>query len=161
MQLIDELLDFQRLSQQELVIQSAPVYFREHLLETAEIGSVLFEESSIRFDYEMNIAPDLVVTTDIQRLSQVLLNLISNGRKITHQGAVNLAVDALPGQGQNIDLRVAVTDTGIGMPPETVDRLGEAFYLGGGGLTRQHAGTGLGLGIVKGILVAMIMECQH
>ena len=158
MQLIDELLDFQRLSQQELVIHSAPVYLREHLLETAEIGSVLFEESSIRFEYEMNIAPDLVVTTDIQRLSQVLLNLISNARKFTHQGAVNLAVDALPGQGQNIDLRVAVTDTGIGMPPETVDRLGEAFYQGGGGLTRQHAGTGLGLGIVKGILVAMDSE---
>ena len=44
------------------------------------------------------------------------------------------------------------------MPPETVDRLGEAFYQGGGGLTRQHAGTGLGLGIVKGILVAMDSE---
>ena len=158
MQLIDELLDFQRLSQQELVIQSVPVYLREHLLETAEIGSVLFEESSIRFNYEINIAPDLLVNTDIQRLSQILLNLISNARKFTHQGAVNLAVDALPGQGQNIDLRVAVTDTGIGMPPETVDRLGEAFYQGGGGLTRQHAGTGLGLGIVKGILVAMDSE---
>lgn len=158
MQLIDELLDFQRLSQQELVIQSAPVYLRQHLLETAEIGSVLFEESSIRFDYEINVAPDLVVTTDIQRLSQVLMNLISNARKFTHQGSVKLTVDALPGQEQDIDLRAAVTDTGIGMPPETVDRLGEAFYQGGGGLTRQHAGTGLGLGIVKGILVAMDSE---
>ncbi len=158
MQLIDELLDFQRLSQQELVIQSAPVYLRKHLLETAEIGSVLFEESSIRFEHEINIAPDLIVITDIQRLSQVLLNLISNARKFTRQGAVTLTVDAHPGQEQAIDLRVAVIDTGIGMPPETVARLGEAFYQGGGGLTRQHAGTGLGLGIVKGILGAMDSE---
>ncbi|MGD2007418.1 MAG: ATP-binding protein, partial [Cellvibrionales bacterium] len=155
MQLIDELLDFQRLSQRELVIEQAPVHLQERLLETAEVGSVLFEESSIRFDYQINIPPDLVVETDIQRLSQVLMNLISNARKFTSRGEVAVVAELGEESDNHVDLHVRVVDTGIGMSPEIVERVGEAFYQGGGGLTRQHAGTGLGLGIVKGILEAM------
>ena len=155
MQLIDELLDFQKLSQRELVIEQAPVHLQERLLETAEVGSVLFEESSIRFDYQINIPPDLVVETDIQRLSQVLMNLISNARKFTSRGEVAVVAELGDESNNHVDLHVRVVDTGIGMSPEIVARLGEAFYQGGGGLTRQHAGTGLGLGIVKGILEAM------
>ena len=160
MQLIDELLDFQRLSQRELVIEQAPVHLQERLLETAEVGSVLFEESSIRFAYQINIPPELIVETDIQRLSQVLMNLVSNARKFTSRGEVEV-VAGLANESENqVDLTLRVTDTGIGMSPEVVERLGEAFYQGGGGLTRQHAGTGLGLGIVKGILEAMGGELE-
>jgi len=97
------------------------------------------------------IAPDvpLQVKGDALRLSQVLTNLLSNAVKFTQQGEVRLNVERVQnGQGQ-CTLRFSVKDSGIGIPPEQLSQLFQAFSQGDASITRRYGGTGLGLAISR------------
>lgn len=89
------------------------------------------------------------LTADATRLRQVLLNLLSNAAKFTHHGTITLAVhrETLAGHGEQMvfDIR----DTGIGMTPEQVDKLFQAFVQADSTTTRKYGGTGLGLVISR------------
>lgn len=87
------------------------------------------------------------IHSDRRRVEQVLLNLLSNAIKFTERGEVSLTADV---KGDAI--RVAVTDTGIGIKPEDWGKLFEPFRQLDTGLTRQHEGTGLGLAICKRLI---------
>ena len=102
------------------------------------------------------------IRSDQTKLRQILLNLLSNSSKFTHQGIITLTVtreeltrDALTG-GESPSggpptswIRFAVTDTGIGMSPEQLGRLFEAFEQGDASTTKKYGGTGLGLAICR------------
>ena len=85
---------------------------------------------------------------DATKLRQMLLNLLSNASKFTEKGIVTLAVRRLP--GRNLDqMEFAVRDTGIGMTPEQVGRLFQAFSQADASISSKYGGTGLGLAISK------------
>ncbi|WP_417580318.1 ATP-binding protein [Pelagibacterium sp.] len=85
---------------------------------------------------------------DERACRQILLNLLSNAVKFSHEGgSVSLAM-----KRQGKMLAIAVTDTGIGMRPETIERIGEPFLQAQDSLARRYEGTGLGLSIVKGLV---------
>ncbi|MBL9174337.1 MAG: PAS domain-containing protein [Verrucomicrobiales bacterium] len=102
------------------------------------------------------------IRSDQTKLRQILLNLLSNSSKFTHQGTITLTVtreeltrDALSG-GESPSggsptswIRFAVSDTGIGMSPEQLGRLFEAFEQGDASTTKKYGGTGLGLAICR------------
>ncbi|MDF2798954.1 MAG: sensor histidine kinase [Devosia sp.] len=96
-----------------------------------------------------DIAPKLpALVADERACRQILLNLLSNAIKFSHDGGT--VTVSLKRQGQCLNL--SVTDTGVGMAPEALDRLGEAFFQAHEGLARRYEGTGLGLSIVKGLV---------
>ncbi|HEY0135429.1 MAG TPA: HAMP domain-containing sensor histidine kinase [Nannocystis sp.] len=82
--------------------------------------------------------------TDRTKLRTVLANLISNACKFTKKGTIRVAVSETP-EGGTHSLVVEVSDTGIGIPPEEIDRLFAAFVQADGSTTRRHDGSGLGL----------------
>ncbi|MGV7030098.1 response regulator [Methylobacterium symbioticum] len=82
--------------------------------------------------------------TDVTKLRQCLINLLSNAAKFTENGRIDLAVTREDGE-----LRFAVSDTGIGMTPEQVERLFERFIQADASTTRRFGGTGLGLSITR------------
>ena len=84
------------------------------------------------------------IFADGPKLKQVLLNLIGNAIKFTETGGVRVAVEL-----QGTDLRVAVRDTGIGVPSEDVERIFESFQQGNSGMSGKYQGTGLGLAISR------------
>jgi len=89
---------------------------------------------------------------DAVKVQQILLNLLSNAIKFTHHGKITFAVTrhsaALDGNALNFDwLHFEITDTGIGMPPEQIEHIFEAFNQVDNSTTRQYGGTGLGLTI--------------
>ncbi len=90
--------------------------------------------------------PQLVA--DERACRQVLINLLSNAIKFSHDGSTITV--ALKRQGQSLNL--SVSDSGIGMSPEAVSRVGEPFFQAQDGLNRHYEGTGLGLSIVKGLV---------
>ncbi len=92
--------------------------------------------------------PD-VLRGDPTRLSQALLNLLSNAVKFTDRGRVELEVRALEPLDGRLQLRFAVRDTGIGVPPDQVGQLFSAFVQGDTSMTRRFGGTGLGLAITQ------------
>lgn len=94
---------------------------------------------------------------DSNQLRQVLVNLLSNAIKFTDHGQVTLAIDAVAGEQApaRVQLRFSVRDTGIGMPPEALTGIFDAFEQVETGLGRRFGGTGLGTTIAKGLTEQM------
>lgn len=98
---------------------------------------------------EIEVADDVgTMQTDITKLKQSLLNLVSNACKFTRQGKVSLKVDTTDIEGHPA-VRFRVRDTGIGMTPEQQAKLFQPFTQADSSTTRQYGGTGLGLAITK------------
>ena len=89
------------------------------------------------------------IESDPLRLRQILANLIGNAIKFTASGGVHIAVELLRDNPERLLLQFKVTDTGIGMLPETIDKLFDRFSQADSSTTRQYGGSGLGLAISK------------
>jgi signal transduction histidine kinase len=99
-------------------------------------------------EFRTSVAPDLpVLDTDRTKLRQVLLNLVSNAIKFTHEGYVSLAVRHV---GERV--RMTVEDTGVGIRPEDLEAIFEDFRQVDQSHTREYGGTGLGLSITRKLL---------
>jgi hypothetical protein len=85
---------------------------------------------------------------DVTKLRQSLFNLLSNAAKFTHQGEIGLSVQGEEENGASW-IRIAVSDTGIGIPPEKIDHVFEEFSQAEDSTTRNFGGTGLGLAITQ------------
>jgi signal transduction histidine kinase/DNA-binding response OmpR family regulator len=126
-------------------------------LETFDIpGLVSGVVSTIKTLVEKN-ANDLVVDVDeslsemhadATKVRQALFNLLSNAAKFTHEGTITLAVKAEEHNGEPW-VRMAVTDSGIGIPPEKIDHVFDEFSQADESTTRNYGGTGLGLPISR------------
>ncbi len=98
--------------------------------------------------------PDQMVG-DPDRLRQVLLNLVGNAIKFTHQGGVTITVRHQPGQDNSSLVFFAVSDTGIGIPKDKQQLIFESFRQADGSTTRKYGGTGLGLAICSRLVQLM------
>jgi len=107
----------------------------------------------LRFD--VHIAPDLPdqVRGDSDHLRQVLVNLIHNAIKFTDRGEVTVNVTRVP--ADSLTLRFSVRDTGIGIPPDDLERIFQPFEQVDNGPTRRHGGTGLGTTIARNLTELM------
>jgi signal transduction histidine kinase/CheY-like chemotaxis protein/HAMP domain-containing protein len=116
----------------------------------------LAEEKGL--DFEVELAPDAPegIETDEQRLQQVLKNLLSNAFKFTDRGQVRLRVAAARGES----VAFSVEDTGIGIPPDKLKLIFEAFQQAEGSISRRFGGTGLGLSISREIARLLGGEIQ-
>lgn len=115
------------------------------------VNEVLAQTSSLRSDRVQLLAvlppAPVMLYTDRQRLTQILLNLVGNALKFTEQGTVTVQVATDPATG--VPVSIAVSDTGIGIAAEHIERLFNPFFQVDTGPSRRYSGTGLGLTIVK------------
>jgi signal transduction histidine kinase len=95
--------------------------------------------------------PTIVAWADKSKVEQILLNLLSNAIKFTHQGRVSLDCDWQDPER----VAITVTDTGIGIPADQLEKIFEPFVQVGRSLTQPHEGTGLGLAISRDLALAM------
>lgn len=104
---------------------------------------------------------EIVLCGNYQRLLQVMLNLLGNAIKFTHEGGVTISAEVIPEkivvQGQELPgfVKISVADTGIGVSLEKQDKLFQSFSQVDGSRTRQYGGTGLGLAISQKLVEAM------
>jgi PAS domain S-box-containing protein len=148
--LIDDLLDVTRIQQGKLELAFATVDVHELLRHAAGIcrGDVEAKEQTLALDLK---AEHTHLRCDGARLLQVLWNLIKNAVKFTPRGGrITIATaDLAPGR-----LAIEVIDTGIGIAPEVLPKLFDAFEQGGPSITRRFGGLGLGLAISKNLIEA-------
>jgi len=98
---------------------------------------------------ELNVAPDAgTMHSDLVKVRQNLLNLLSNAAKFTEQGCITLAVRRERIEGRDW-IEFSVTDTGIGMTPEQQATIFEPYVQAEAGTARRYGGTGLGLAIAR------------
>jgi PAS domain S-box-containing protein len=146
--LIDDLLDLTRVSRGKLTLQLETVDLHALLEHVIAICSEGLEERALAIVLERGAA-ERHVRADAARMQQVLWNLIKNAVKFTPEGGRIRVVTENPEPGR---IEVAVIDPGIGIAPEELPRLFDAFEQGNPAITRSFGGLGLGLAICKALV---------
>jgi signal transduction histidine kinase len=151
--LVDDILDVAKMETGNLVVDAAPMDLCAMLKEVTRLWNEQARAKGLAFNLHLDDAPHWIVS-DSGRLRQIVFNLLSNAIKFTESGGVTLRV-AAEGEGDARRLRLAVTDTGIGIPPEKREEIFESFKQADSGTTRQFGGTGLGLTICRNLARAL------
>ena len=145
---INDILDISKIEAGKFVLEDVPV-FSDRLMNN--VGSILVERvkaKGLRMQIEIaDLPPDL--RGDNTRLQQALLNYATNAIKFTETGSVTLRSLLQEEDAVSALVRFEVTDTGIGIPADTLDRLFTAFEQADNSTTRKYGGTGLGLAITR------------
>ncbi|HSF44112.1 MAG TPA: two-component regulator propeller domain-containing protein [Thermoanaerobaculia bacterium] len=153
--LINDLLDLSKIEAGALEIESAPFSVRDCVEEAVDLLAASARDKGLALSSRVDGAVPALVKSDAARLRQILVNLLSNAVKFTPRGEVSLEVAAGPAEGDLLELRFAVRDTGIGIPPDGRDRLFKPFAQADSSTTRVYGGTGLGLAISRRLAEAL------
>ena len=147
--LINDVLDLSKIEAGQLKIANEAFDIRPVIDKAASTVRPLAEARHLALETE--VAPGAgMVRADSRRVEQVLLNFLSNAIKFTEKGSVSITCSL---QGDVV--RISVSDTGIGIKHEDLDKLFRPFTQVDTGLTRQHEGTGLGLSISERLVTMM------
>jgi CheY-like chemotaxis protein len=146
---INDILDFSRIEAGKMMIEPLPFDLRPALEEAMDLLAIAAQRKGI--DLVLRVAPHVParVVGDSGRIRQILTNLIGNAIKFTEHGHVLLDVDMHASTDSEAVLRFAVTDTGIGIPPDRLRHIFEKFTQADASTTRRFGGTGLGLAITR------------
>lgn len=147
LRLLNDILDFSKIEAGKLELESVPFDFRDFMAKTGQMLSLRAAAKSLQLAW--NIDPEIPdqLMGDSGRLRQVLVNLAGNAIKFTEDGEVSIDTTLNERRGENVLLRFAVRDTGIGIPKDKQRKIFEAFGQADASTTRRYGGTGLGLAI--------------
>lgn len=147
--MIDDLLDVTRISHGRLDIVPAPMDLHEAVQAAIDVCQPMMIEKKQRLTVEL-VAPRHHIVGDFNRLRQAMWNLLQNACKFTpERGTITVA-----STNDNGNFTLAVTDEGIGIAPDVLPTIFEAFAQGGSGIAREFGGLGLGLAIVQATVEA-------
>ena len=153
--IINDILDFSKIEAGKMTIEVVDFDLREMVEEVLELLAHKAREK----DLEMycDIAPELprLLRGDPGRLRQILLNLVGNAIKFTGRGEIGIQAAIGSETETAVAIRLAVHDTGIGIPPERQAAVFESFTQADGSTTRRYGGTGLGLTITRQLVGLM------
>ena len=152
---IDDILDYSKIEAGKLDLERAPFSVRECVEGTLDIVAPRAWEKGIELGCLIDEAAPAGILGDEARLRQVLLNLLSNAVKFTEAGEVVVRAHADSSESGCDRLELVVQDTGIGIPPDRMDRLFTSFSQVDASTTRRFGGTGLGLAISKRLVELM------
>ena len=141
--LVDDILDFSKLKNHEIVLREQAVSLRELVEVTLILSRPLVAESEVELVNGVEEGLPLVAA-DENRLQQILHNLIGNAVKFTRQGEVRVTARVV---GERIE--VAVEDTGVGIEADKLEKIFESFQQADASSAREFGGTGLGLTITR------------
>jgi PAS domain S-box-containing protein len=149
MGILNDILDLAKIESGHLRIETRPFDLGELLAKLAGVFGPLARAEGVELRIEYPSPPLGKLRGDDLRLEQVLTNLIGNAIKFTERGEITLQLHLLAATPTAVRLRFRVSDTGIGISPETLAGLFTPFTQGEGGDSRRFGGTGLGLAISK------------
>ena len=153
--LINDILDLSKIEADRLELETVEFNFRRVLHDTVSALALQGAEKGIELVADFDWHTPRLVRGDPGRLRQIVTNLIGNAIKFTPAGHVAVVVKRLHESAGVTTLRIEVTDTGIGIAGEKLDRLFKAFSQVDSSTTRHYGGTGLGLSIVKRLVALM------
>ncbi|MDP6635611.1 MAG: response regulator [Phycisphaerae bacterium] len=153
--LINDILDFSKIEAGKLDIETIDFDLRTAVEETGDILIGKIRDKGLEFSCFVDPKTPFMLRGDPGRLRQVLINLANNAIKFTETGEVEISVALEAQTDTQATIRCAVRDTGIGIPPDGMERLFQSFSQVDTSTTRKYGGTGLGLAISKQIVELM------
>jgi two-component system, sensor histidine kinase and response regulator len=147
--LINDVLDLSKIEADRLELEAVDFDLRDVIYETVAAMALGSAVKGIELIVNVGIDVPLLARGDPGRLRQIITNLVGNAIKFTHEGYVVLDATGTVNEKGRLTLRIEVTDTGIGIPADRLDRLFKTFSQIDSSTTRHYGGTGLGLSIVK------------
>ena len=153
--LINGLLDLSRIEAGRMPVSNEPFDLVALLVDVRRLVESQVRERGLGFDIHVTPRTPLRLTGSRQHLHEIMVNLVGNAVKFTREGSVTVAVDAEPAEDGALRLKVEITDTGIGIAPESQQRIFEDFTQADASILNRFGGTGLGLAITRR-LVALL-----
>jgi HAMP domain-containing protein/signal transduction histidine kinase/CheY-like chemotaxis protein len=155
-QLINDILDLSKIESGVIAADVMPVSFKEIASFAESTFKPISEAKNLKFEIDVEDGLPEMMETDMQRLNQILKNLLSNAFKFTEKGRVKLHIfrpgagHENPLSGSDSVIAFSIEDSGIGISKNTQGIIFEAFQQAEGSTSRKYGGTGLGLSISKG-----------
>ena len=160
--IINDILDFSKIESGKMDLELQPVDLSTCIEETLDLFAVPASAKKLELTYCIHEGVPNWIIGDVTRLRQILSNLINNAVKFTSSGSVSIEVRHTPKSGAataepptTLGLEFAVRDTGIGIPPDRIERLFKPFSQVDSSTTRKYGGTGLGLAICQRLATLM------
>ncbi len=153
--IVNEVLDYSRIESGKMTFQNQPFNLTESIGQVLSAIKIQADKKGLTLHREIAIDSGLEVSGDAFRLQQVLFNILSNAVKFTHQGFISLTAHVKEFD-HSVRCVIKVSDSGIGMDAETVNRIFNQFEQADAATSGLYGGTGLGLTIVKSLL-----DAQH
>jgi signal transduction histidine kinase/CheY-like chemotaxis protein len=147
--LINDILDLSKIEAGMIQLEDTNFSLRSLISSIAAMFDEKIKEKNLFLTTEIKENVPDILTGDAVRLTQILINLLSNGIKFTEKGGVKLTVEALKMDKAKAHLRICIIDSGIGIAKEKQAAIFERFQQAEAETTRRFGGTGLGLSIVK------------
>ena len=158
--LIDDVLDLSRIEAGRLSLNPVSVDLCALVNEAVDLVAMGAQGKPVSLDCRVSPRLPPRVMADPLRLRQLLVNLLHNALKFTDRGSVLLEVQVLAEVGDQLQLRLSVQDTGIGIAEDQFESIFAAFSQADSSSTRRHGGSGLGLAIVKDLATLMGARVQ-
>jgi signal transduction histidine kinase/ligand-binding sensor domain-containing protein/ActR/RegA family two-component response regulator len=153
---INDILDFSKIESGKMELDEKEVNLRVCVKEVLDIFSAKATQSGLDLHCQVDPLVPALILCDGSRLRQVLINLVGNAIKFTHEGEILVRVFiAGASENEGITLGVEIKDSGIGIPADKADRLFKAFSQIDPSITRKYGGTGLGLVICDKLIKLM------
>lgn len=146
---INDILDFSKIESDRLELENQPFDLRDCIEDSLDLLGSKAAEKGLDLTYLIENNTPVTVNGDVTRLRQILTNLINNAIKFTNEGEVFVSVSAKNIENNKYEFQFIVKDTGIGIPPEKMEKLFKSFSQIDTSTTRNFGGTGLGLVISK------------
>ncbi len=153
--IIDDILDFSKIEANMLKLETHNFDLIKCIEDALDVISLKAYEKQLTLGYTLQAGTPSHLKGDSTRLRQVFINLLSNAVKFTHTGEVTLNVSYTLENFSKAILHFKIRDTGIGIAPESIDKLFQAFTQTDSSITRKYGGTGLGLTICKKLVGLM------
>ncbi|MDH5675215.1 MAG: ATP-binding protein [Myxococcales bacterium] len=147
LELVNDILDFSKIEAGQLSLEEVRFSVPELLQEVREMLAFKAKQRDLSLEVECSQALPRRFVGDPTRIKQVLVNLVSNAIKFTHEGGVAIRASGQPVDGHRFVLELEVEDSGIGIPEDKLEHVFKAFTQADASTTRRFGGTGLGLAI--------------
>ena len=153
--ILNDILDLSKIEAGKLDFENIAFDIRQIVEDIVVLHSLKAEQQGVTLVHEIDESLPELMLGDPMRIRQVIVNLVSNALKFTKQGEVKISIDVVSKGIDSVELKVTVSDTGIGIPVAAQYTLFNAFTQADGSTTRKYGGTGLGLAIVSQLVDMM------
>lgn len=153
--LINDILDFTKIEAGKLELEQTDFHLPSLLEDITEMFGHRAESKGLELSCHVLCDVPLVVAGDPERVRQVIVNMLGNALKFTERGSISIKSNLVETTPDHTTVRIAIRDTGMGIPLDRQHRLFEAFQQADASITRKFGGTGLGLSICKQLIELM------